>query len=70
MGEVHDLFPDMKVSNENDKARAERCLSRIVEVLKEENCGILPDFRVLGLQMSSGIVVIAKSYEVPATSLN
>lgn len=70
MGELHDLFPGIKASGENDKARAERCMNRIIEVLKEENCGILPDFRFIGLTMSAGITILARPYEVPATSPN
>ena len=70
MGEVHDLFPGIKASGETDKVRADRCMSRIIEVLKEENCGVVPDFRLVGLNISAGITVIAKPYEVPATSPN
>jgi len=70
MGEVHDLFPGLKVDEETDKARAERCMDRISEVLKEENCNIVPDFRFIGMTMSAGITIVAKPYEVPETSLN
>ena len=70
MAEIHDLFPGMKADGKGDKERATRCMSRIIEVLKEENCGMVPDFRITGANLSSGIIVIAKSYEVPAKSLN
>ena len=70
MGELHDLFPGLKASGETDKARADRCMNRIIEVLKEENCAIIPDFRFIGLTMSAGITILAKPYEVPATSPN
>jgi len=70
MGEVHDLFPGLKVDEGSNKARAERCMSRIIEVLEEENCNIVPDFRLSGMTMSVGITVVAKPYGVPETSLN
>lgn len=73
MAEILDLFPGLKVDDEGgetDKVRAVRCLNRITEILKEENCGILPDIRFVGMNMSAGITIIAKPYEVPATSQN
>lgn len=70
MGELHDLFPGIKASGENDKARAERCMRKIMRDLEEDNCGIVPNFGFIGLTMSAGITVVAKPYEVPATSPN
>ena len=69
MAEIYD-FPGMEVGGETDKERATRCMGRIIEILKEENCGIVPDFRITGAQISSGIIVVAKPYNVPATSPN
>ena len=70
MAEVVDLFPGLKASGETDKARAERCMKKIIEDLKEDNCVIVPNFGFVGLSMSAGITVIAKPYGVPATSPN
>ena len=70
MAEVYELFPGIKAGEETDKARAERCMSRVIEVLQEENCGLLPDFRLVGATVSAGITIIAKPLDVPTTTLN
>ena len=69
MAEIYD-FPGMEVGGETDKVRAERCMKKIIGDLEEDNCGIVPDFRITGANISSGIIIVAKPYEVPATSPN
>lgn len=70
MADVYELFPGMRAGNETDKERAKRCLGKIAEALKEENCIVVPDFRIVGLEISSGIIILAKPYDVPMTTPN
>lgn len=69
MGEVHDLFSGMVTDGETDKARADRCMERINEVLAEENCGMMPYFNRLGGNETYGVLIFAKPY-LPVTSPN
>jgi len=69
MAEVVDLFPDMKVGEE-DTERAKECLLEIVEVLKKHRCAILPEFSMTGPNVSWGVRVVVRKPDVPLTGSN